>query len=225
MKKLFSKIAAAVIGLFTVCAPICAETGRIYIGNRKAFEFCGTFEKDGTNSRRCYAIKGEVNGRDVKYMFKIDSPDKKLWEQEILMFKSGAFSKVNKGSTEKFYNFLCGERSISSEFKHGKRNAAGKMEHIRTNIKPEAKFFDSGANGQNRIARKYNPITGKYSDFLFELQYYDQGSRGLLNDYETRSHTGAYIKRRDGSIAGKIEGRYLPPCVVLYLVLINAIEL
>lgn len=221
MKKLFSKIAAAMISLFTVCAPIFADTGKIYIGNREAFAFGGTLKKNGEVSDNCYVIIG----KDVKYMFKIVSPEKKLWQQEILMSKSGAFSRVNRGATEKFYSFLCGERTMSSEFRHAEKNDAGKIERIRTDIKPEAKFFDSGVNGQKRIARRYNPMTGNYSDFLFELQYYDRGPTCLLNDYETKCHTGAYIKRRDGSIAGRIEGKYLPPCVVLYLVLIGEIKL
>ena len=226
MKKLFSKIAAAMIGLFTVCAPIYAEVGRIYIGNRQAFSFCGTPEKKGSKklSASRFLIKGNVNGKYVEHIFLIDDPNEPLYNQEILMYNTEDIPAVGKGINRKFYNYLCKKSVMTSQFRCVKINCLGKPECVETEAVPIAEIVDAGRDGQDRIARAYNPNTRR-NEVLFKLEYYDMGRRTLLNDYETRFHTGAYIKRQDGSIVGRIEGKYLPPCVVLYLVLIGAIKL
>ncbi len=222
MKKLFSKITAAVIGLFTACAPLCAAYGEIYIGDRKAFTFSSTDENNK------FEIKGMVNGEEVTHIFEVVVPSSEYYEQKFLMYKSGALARALVGP-ETFYNFSGKNDTMTKDERRlqlVKVNGVNTFDCIPTNVQPVAKITDYGWFGQKRIAYGYNPEKGKFCNELFKLRYYDlkqEKSRTLLNDYETKYHSGAVIKIND-KIIGKIVGDYLPPCVFLYLMVIGAIE-
>lgn len=231
MKKLFSKIAAVMLGLFTVCSPIYAIAGELYIGNEKAFELWCT-KKDTR-----FILKGMKNGEedpDKKHVLEIEDANIGLEKQMHWLYKSGAISRIKKGEEEgireEYYHFKCSNNTMfDASMSIGIKESTHKRGVIRRQLGPVAKFFRTRDGKNIREVYEYNPFKDLYDKVLFKIEYFSKSERKLnhfLDDEEEETgYAGYYIERLDDSVVGKVTGRYFPLEVVLYLVLIGEIKI
>lgn len=226
MKKLFSKIAAVMLGLFTVCSPIYATAGELYIGNEKAFELFST-EKD-----TCFILQGMNDGEedpDKKYVLEIKDANIRVEKQTHWLFKSGALMRMRKGVEEKYYHFQCPDNTMYDAVMSSEMNkSTHKRRTVRKQLDPVAKIFMSKDGKNIREVYRYNPSKDIYDKLLFKIRYfskYEEKLNYFLDDDEETGYAGYYIEKLDDSVVGKVTGRYFPLEVVLYLVLIGEIKI
>lgn len=233
MKKLFSKIAATVLGLFTFCAPIHASLGSVYIGNELAFKLFGVKKWDKTpagpeqipyiisdfrsgEEEEIYTVSEISGGYD-----NIQKEERALWQrgkgqcEKLEVYKSKFLKSEEHDmliSRSNLYNYPDGSSSLKGT-KFLARIREGKNERERIVY---ARNIDEDGNF----------IKG-YKKILFKISYFksQRGVVDFLSDTKDKLYSGYYIKRADNSIVGKVIGSYFPIDLIVMLVLKGDIEI
>ncbi len=221
MKKLFGKIAAAMFGLFTFCAPIHAEVGTMYVGNEVAFKLFGVdrWEGKGADTTKLvpYVIADCRSGEDELLYNIAELPGgyDHINIEERAFWKRGA----EKDKRYLFYKFKFAEMLVSRSFMHN--DPEGPSIHSTKFLAAIHKDNERDRTVYARNKDKDGKLVKGYSKILFKTSYF-KSSDGVLdftNDSKDKLFSGYYIKRADDTIAAKVVGSYFPIDLVVMLVL------
>lgn len=219
MKKLFSRAVVAMLSLFVGCSSTFALVGQLYVGNENPFSLActknnveehviinnNTYEQYACNGENLFYSKGIskyefFKGSDRKYLI---TPQKmvtyQFFNRKDIMYRGFSYSAIDKETHER--------------------------KTFRCDFEPVAKIFRTG-----ECTREVYAISkggDKFNKFLFKIEYYRAPHESVaLRDYEHKKfYTGYYIKRYDGSIAGKVVGKYFPVQAIIYLVLSGELKI
>lgn len=235
MKKLFSKIAATVLGLFTFCAPIHASLGSVYLGGEEepSFKLFGVKKWDKTPSgpeQIPYVISDFRSGeeKEIYTISEVPGGYDNIKDEKRALWQKG------KGQAKKveIYEATFGrvgehEMSISRSNLYNHPDGSS----VRKGLKYVAKIRE-GKTPRERIVYARNTdeegnfIKG-YDRILFKISYFTnkRGKVDFLNDTKDKLYSGYYIKTADGTTVGEVVGSYFPIDLLAMLVLKGDIEI
>lgn len=221
MKKLFGKIAAAMFGLLTFCAPIHAELGTMYVGNEVAFKLFGVDkwvgEEADTTDLVPYVISDFRSGEEEE----LYSIAERSGGYDHINIEERALWKKGAENDKKFliYKFKFANGLISRSVRHN--DPQGPSVHNTRFLAAIHKENERDRTVYARNKDKDGNFVKGYSKILFKTSYFksDRRPNEFPNDSKDKFFSGYYIKRADGSIAAKVIGDYFPIDLVAMLVL------
>lgn len=222
MKKLLSKISAAVISLIAFCAPSYAIGGTLYINGEVAFKLSKMVRRVSDKSNPNYQL--------------IQDCDKGVYE--ITDYRTSKCG-VKKYILSAFDSNIISCTQYNHYYKAGLKNLLDKRTAVYHFTKRDAamykgEMYDSGYEDlccENlvktplQIGRGGKLYERKVCDTrygwatVFNIEYFS-GPRSTMSDEQGKKrYAGYYIKNRRGNVIGKVVGEFFPLDAVLMLYL------
>lgn len=229
MKKLFSKISAAMIGLFTLCVPAyAAKGGSLYINGKEAFRLSEVKEiEDMTDSNYevmeiCdnghYKITDFRNSKHGQAKYILDSFDYDIIRCTAYNHYHRAGLKSLGSEKERLYHFQIGDHRMYEGILF---DEGGKSRYdIESQVTRKLPFYFKRPGERVRVVRNAKSSCST----VFKIEYFKgkTKSENIMLDDEKKNqkrYAGYYIKDRKDNIVAKVTGSFFPPDAVLMLYL------